>query len=90
MSTEQIIVILTEERDRINKAIEILGGVTATGKRRGRPPGKKAAEKAPLATDAAAAPAAKSVRRKRRKLSAEARARIAAAQKKRWAAARKV
>lgn len=90
MSTEQIITLLTEERDRLNRAIDVLGGV---GKpRRGRPPGKKKAGAAPAAaaTEAASEGASKAApaKRKKRKLSAAARARISEAQKKRWAAAR--
>lgn len=37
MSIEQIVTLLVAERDRINRAIEALGG-GATAKRRGRPP----------------------------------------------------
>jgi hypothetical protein len=36
MPTEHIIALLIAERDRLNRAIEALGG--AIGKRRGRPP----------------------------------------------------
>jgi len=69
---------------RLNRAIEILGG---TQNRRGRPPGKKAAQ---VVTSPAPATAAAPVAapRKRRKLSAAARKRISEAQKKRWAEAR--
>jgi len=43
MSTEHIFALLTAERDRLNKAITLLGGTSTTpAKRRGRPPGKKA------------------------------------------------
>jgi hypothetical protein len=89
MSTEQIVALLTAERDRLNQAITLLSGNTTTAapvKRRGRPPGKKAA--APATSSPAETPAP-TKRRKRRKLSAEARANIAAAQKKRWAEFRK-
>ena len=88
MSTEQIVALLTAERDRLNQAITLLSGniTAAPAKRRGRPPGKKAA--APATSSPAETPAP-TKRRKRRKLSAEARANIAAAQKKRWAEFRK-
>ena len=94
MSTEQIVALLTAERDRLNQAIALLSGTStaAPAKRRGRPPGKKATAKLPTAMEATPATmpeTAKPVRRKRRKLSAEARARIAAVQKKRWAEFRK-
>jgi hypothetical protein len=57
MPTEQILVLLISERDKLNKAIEALQG---TVKRRGRPP------KNPLASIApAAAPAPSKARRKR-------------------------
>ena len=90
MSTEQIVALLTAERDRLNQAITLLSGTitsVAPAKRRGRPPGKKAAKlPTPMQATAASMPEPKPARRKRRKLSAAARARIAAAQKKRWAA----
>jgi hypothetical protein len=40
MPTEHILQLLIAERDRLNVAIEALGGET-TSKRRGRPPGSK-------------------------------------------------
>ena len=39
MSKEQILALLLAERDKVNRAIEALGGTT--GKRRGRPPGTR-------------------------------------------------
>jgi hypothetical protein len=75
MPTEQILALLIAERDRLNRAIEALGG----GKRRGRPPGRKPAASAP--TENVQPP----VRRKRR-LSAAGRKAIAEAARKRWAA----
>jgi len=57
MSLNETVAFLIAERDRINRAIEVLTGPV---KRVGRPPGKRS------------------------NLSEEARARIAAAQKKRW------
>jgi hypothetical protein len=62
MSLSETVAFLIEERERINRAIEVLRGPV---KPAGRPPGKRS------------------------NLSAEARARIAAAQKKRWEAFRK-
>jgi hypothetical protein len=91
MSTEQIVLALIAERDRLNRAIEILGvtgtPATTTTKRRGRPPGKNVAPEASTAAPAGAP--TKQTRRKKRTMSPEARARIAAAQRKRWAAAKK-
>jgi hypothetical protein len=92
MSTEQVVALLTAERDRLNQVITLLSGNTTTAapaKRRGRPPGRKAAAKLPTPMTATPATMPKPARRKRRKLSAEARANIAAAQKKRWAEYRK-
>jgi hypothetical protein len=62
----------------------ILGG---TVPRRGRKPGRKAGLKPKAAAPVSTAPA-KPKRRKKRKLSAEARARIVAAVKARWARVR--
>lgn len=59
----------------------ILGG---TAPRRGRKPGRKPGRKAKAAAPESPAPAKKK-RRKKRKLSPEARARIVAAVKARWA-----
>ena len=68
--SEQILALLFAEQDRLNRAIEALGGTTE--KRRGRPPGTS---NTPAATELAA-PA---------KLSAAGRRAIVAAAKKRWA-----
>jgi hypothetical protein len=38
MSIEQIVAALVAERDKLNRAIEALGGGSSVGKRRGRPP----------------------------------------------------
>ena len=84
MSTEQIVAVLIEERDRLNRAIEILGG--AVKKRRGRPPGKKSATVEAAAVPIPIPPQASPAPRKKRKLSAAARKKISDAQKKRWAA----
>jgi hypothetical protein len=77
MLTEQIIAVLTAERDKLNRAIEALGGTTP--KRRGRPPGTRNT----LAVTEAAPPA-----KPKRKLSAAGRKAIADAARKRWAAIR--
>ena len=61
MSLQETVAFLIEERERINRAIEVLRGPV---KRVGPPPGKRS------------------------NMSAEARARIAVAQKKRWEAFR--
>jgi hypothetical protein len=74
MATEHILILLIQERDKLDRAIEALQGAT---KRRGRPPkdaiavmGNEAGHGAP---------------KKRKPLSAAVRKRMAAAQKKRWA-----
>ena len=75
MPTEHILALLVGERDRLNRAIEALQG---PAKRRGRPP------KNPLAAvEIAPAPI------KKRFVSAASRRKMAAAQKKRWAAIKK-
>jgi hypothetical protein len=45
MPAEQIVALLIAERDRLNRAIEALGGTV--GKRRGRPPKSASAAPAP-------------------------------------------
>lgn len=72
MQREQILALLIEERDRLNRAIEALSGPV---KRRGRPP------KTPVQSGGETVTGPK-----RRSLSATTRAKMAAAQKKRWAA----
>ena len=79
MPTEQIIVLLIQERDRLNRAIDALQGPV---KRRGRPP-KNSLAVTGAATDATATP------RKRKPFSAATRRKMAAAQKARWAAIKK-
>jgi hypothetical protein len=74
LMSEQILALLFAERDRLNRAIEALGGTT--GKRRGRPLGSRNMPSA--AKDSTPA-------RPKRKLSAAGRRAIAAAAKKRWA-----
>jgi hypothetical protein len=66
--------LLVAERDKLNRAIEALGGTTT--KRRGRPPGPSN----PSTAEANVLPKPK------RKLSAAGRKAIVAALKKRWAA----
>ncbi len=65
--------LLIEERDRLNRAIEILGGTVP--KRRGRPPGSKNAPKA-----------AKKAKRSRPKMSAAQKKKVSERMKKYWAA----
>jgi hypothetical protein len=74
VQTEQIVVLLVAERNRLNAAIEALQGPV---KHRGRPPSKKISA-APVA---AVAPVAR-----KRKLTAAGRKAIADAARKRWAA----
>jgi hypothetical protein len=74
MPTDHIIALIIAERDRLNRAIEALGGIVK--KRRGRPP------KNPLAFSAAPV-------RKKRKFSAAQRKKHAARMKAYWAAKRK-
>jgi len=75
MPTEQILALMLAERDRLNHAIEALGGIT--GKRRGRPPGTHN-KPAPAKGSATGKP--------KRKLSAAGRKAIVEAARKRWAA----
>jgi hypothetical protein len=72
MPTDHIVALLIAERDKLNRAIEALQGPT---KHRGRPPKNAVPASAPVAE----AP-------KKRHVSAAARRKMAAAQKKRWAA----
>ncbi|HTB11056.1 MAG TPA: hypothetical protein VK752_05785 [Bryobacteraceae bacterium] len=72
MPTDHILALLIAERDKLNRAIEALQG---SPKRVGRPP--KAG--APVVEPNSAAP-------KKRHVNAAARRKMAAAQKKRWAA----
>jgi hypothetical protein len=78
MPTEQILVLLISERDKLNKAIEALQG---TVKRRGRPPKNALAAIAPAA---AAAPA-----KARRKRTAAQKKAQAERMKAYWAAKKK-
>ena len=82
MNTAEVLSAIDEEITRLEQARALLGGVVnasapsvVEGKRRGRPPG--ATKQVPVAKN------------KTRTVSAEARARIAAAQKARWAAKKK-
>jgi hypothetical protein len=72
--SEQLLALLFAERERLNRAIESLGGTTGRG--RGRPPGKRTVPA--KAKDGATA-------KPKRKLSAAGRKAIAAAARKRWA-----
>jgi hypothetical protein len=75
LDIEQIINDLKSERDRLDSAIAALQGGSSTPSRRA--PGRNAR---PLSAESKEAPV-----RRRRTLSIAARARIAAAQKARWA-----
>ena len=75
MSNEQILALLVAERDRLNRAIEALGGP----KRLGRPPGRRNASALAVVTASA---------KPKRKLSAAGRKAIAEAARKRWASIR--
>jgi hypothetical protein len=74
--TDQIVQLLIAERDKLDRAIEVLQG--SEGKRRGRPPGSVNKETAVATVAPAPAPA-------KRKMSAAGRKRIADAARKRWA-----
>jgi len=74
MNTSEILTAIDNEIARLTQARDLIASQT-TGKRRGRPP-----------ASAKAVPVRKS---NRKPLSAEARAKIAAAQKARWAKAKK-
>lgn len=78
MPTDHIVALLIAERDRLNKAIEVLQGT----KRRGRPP--KNPVTASIASAAELAPA-----RKKRTFSAEQRKAQAKRMKAYWAAKKK-
>jgi hypothetical protein len=79
MNVNEIVQQFTDERSRLDAAIQALEGLGggAVSKRRGRPPGS-----ANKSTPVSSAP-------KRRIMSAAARKRIAEAMRKRWAAAKK-
>jgi hypothetical protein len=85
MPTEHIVVLLIQERDRLNRAIEALQGPI---KRRGRPP-KNAASYAPVLASNSLLNTDGSVAKKKRHVSAASRRKMALAQKKRWAERKK-
>lgn len=82
MATEQILALLTAERDKLTKAIEALSG---TAKRRGRPPKNPTAIAASAPAPAKAAPAKK----KGRTFTAAQRKAAAERMRQRWAAKKK-
>jgi hypothetical protein len=87
MPVEQIVQLLIQERDRLQAAIDALGG---THKRRGRPPKAASAKtfdyNAPNVPDwVKPASAKKTAAPKKRKISAAGRKAIAKAARKRWA-----
>jgi len=75
------VVAIKEEIERLEAQLANVGG----GRRRGRPPGIKAAPVVRRRGRPPGITAAPVVRRRRRKMSAEAKARIGAAQRARWA-----
>jgi len=85
MPTEHILALLVAERDKLNRAIEALGG--SPNNRRGRPPGSK---NKPAATTIAhastSAASTKAPASRKRTLSVAGRKAIADAARKRWAA----
>jgi len=93
MPTDQILALLIEEREKLNRAIEALGG--AGVKRRGRPPGRGRTSAAstthanvPTMSDGAQPRSTNTPVRHKRRLSAAGRKAIADAARKRWAAIR--
>jgi len=93
MPTDQILALLIEEREKLNRAIEALGG--AGVKRRGRPPGRGRTSAAstthanvPTMSDGARPRSTNTPVRHKRRLSAAGRKAIADAARKRWAAIR--
>ena len=79
MDIQHLISDLTQQRDQISLAIAALERIAGgTGKRRGRPP--------KALSLVSAAPAKAATGGKKRVISAEARKRMAEAQKRRWAA----
>ena len=85
MATEHILALLTAERDKLNRAIEALGGGVAT-KRRGRPPRNPLAV---AASEPAPAKAAAPAKKKGRTFSAAQRKAAAERMRQRWAAKKK-
>ena len=79
MPTEQILALLIAERDKLNRAIEVLQGPT---KRRGRPPRNPLVEAATAATPAPA-------KKKRRQFTDAQRKAAAERMRQRWAAKKK-
>jgi len=83
MLTDHILLLLIQERDKLNRAIEALG---APAKRRGRPP-KNPLQAAALATSVAAT--AGQPKRKGRTFTAAQRKAAAERMRQRWAAKKK-
>jgi len=81
MQTDQILGLLIQERDKLNRAIEALQGPT---KRRGRPPKNSLTVSTPAAPEAAPPP-----KKQRRKFSAAQREAAAERMRQRWAAKKK-
>jgi hypothetical protein len=89
MAAEHIVAILIQERDRLNRAIEVLSGSTPTGKKRGRPFGSTNNKPVAPGDDANMPDWGKTSIMKggtvKRKMSAAGRKKIADGAKKRWA-----
>jgi hypothetical protein len=77
--TDQIVAMLVAERDKLNRAIEALGGTTE--KRRGRPPGSTNKKPVASVTEVASVSSAPA---KRKGMSAAGRKAIADAARRRW------
>jgi hypothetical protein len=87
MDTEHILTLLISERDKLNQAIQALGGLT---KQRGRPRRAVApAPKAAVAAQVAPAAPAKPARKKRKPMSAAQKKAHSARMTAFWAAKRK-
>ena len=86
MQVEEILAGIDQEIARLQQARALLAGDQP---RRGRPRGSKSVKTAKVGRPAKAAKAVKTTGRKKRKLSAEGRKRIADAMRKRWAERKK-
>jgi hypothetical protein len=81
MPTDQILFLLIQERDKLNRAIEVLQGPT---KRRGRPP-----KNSLTAATSAASETAQPAKKQRRKFTAAQRAAASERMRQQWAAKKK-
>ena len=85
MPIDHIVALLIAERDKLNRAIQALGGIVA--KRRGRPPKNPGVAAIPIAASNLAPPVVKA--RRKRKFSAAQRKEQAARMKAYWAKRKK-